>query len=955
MSSVDSSRENTVVSHYKIIAAVGRGGMGVVYKAQDLDLNRIVALKFISRELSWDGDAATNTAHQRFLTEARAASALDHPNIGTIHTIDRAPDGQVFIVMSYYEGETLRDRLKRGKLSSDETAHVFGQIVHGLANAHAAGIVHRDIKPGNLLLTTDGLVKVIDFGLAKLGSGSNITATGATLGTVSYMSPEQINGDAADARADVWSLGAVLYEMLTGRPAFDGPTPPAIMHSVLATSPVDALTDADLVPAAWQRVMRRALDRDLSGRYATAGELEKDLVRLATLPPSEQRSLSRRLLSTVVVALILLTIAGWAWKRSSDRAWISGEAIPQLRRLVDDEKFPTAAALAARATRLAPGDTVLAALSARILAPASITTTPSGAEVFVREYSDTGAAWTRLGATPVTRVDLPRGLKRWRVILAGYDTLELARAPEALELPLTRSEPAHVGMVRIPAGRASAWIAGLDPIEGQDLAEYYIDRYEVTNREFKKFVDAGAYAKEDFWKVPVVKGGVKLDWRAAMSNFVDPTGRPGPSTWELGTYAKGQDDYPVSGISWYEAAAYAEFVGKSLPTVYHWVRAASTRIPQSILPLSNFGGAGKMRAGANQGMSEFGVYDMAGNVREWQYNASGSERHALGGAWNDPVYLFTFASTRDPLDRSPDIGFRCATYAAGVPADAGRNLDLSHRDYSKERPVADEVFRAYLNQFSYDQSPLDPRVETDSALADYRHEVVSFGAAYGGERVIAHLFIPKTGRPPYQTVIYYPGSGASTARRFNNEGPLWLAEGGRAVVFPIYKSTYERNDGLTSTWANPTHRHTEAVVRQVKDFKRTVDYLATRKEFDLTRLAYYGNSWGARMGTIIPAVDTRIKTAILAYGGLSSGHSLPEVDQINYAGHITVPVLMLNGRFDAIEPYETAQLPLFRVLGSPPDKKRHVVWDVAHGGAPVNAFRKEVLDWLDKTLGPPAR
>jgi formylglycine-generating enzyme required for sulfatase activity/dienelactone hydrolase len=689
-------------------------------------------------------------------------------------------------------------------------------------------------------------------------------------------------------------------------------------------------------------------------QHAEAVLAELDAL-ISTSKPVGARVTPRQQIVMLAFGLILVGSIGWAWKQSSDRAWVSSEAIPELQRLVDAENFRAAAILAAKAVKLAPGDTALASLEKRIIEPVSVTTTPSGAEVFERGYSDTAAAWTRLGTTPLAEAMLPRGIKRLRISLAGHDTLESAVQSGALSYTLTLSDTAHAGMVRIPAGTTRAWIAGLDPIEREGLGAYFIDRYEVTNEDFRKFVDAGGYTRRELWKFPITKDGRAIDWQAAVREFVDATGQPGPSTWELGNYAKGQDRHPVSGVSWFEAAAYAEYAGKSLPTVYHWVHAASTSIPQVMIPLSNFSGLGKVAVGRNQGMSAFGVYDMAGNVREWQYNPSGALRHALGGASTDPAYMFTFASTRDPFERSSDLGFRCAKYDGGGSGAAARNLDLSHRDYSKERPVADAVFRVFLNQFSYDQAPLDARVESDSALADYRHQVITFNAAYGGERVIAHLYLPKSGRPPYQTVVYYPGSTAIGEKRFVNDGPMWLAEGGRAVVFPIYKSTYERNDGLTSTWANPTHRHTEAVVRQVKDFKRTVDYLATRSDFDVEKLAYFGNSWGARMGTIIPAVDTRIKTAILAYGGLSSGHSLPEVDQINYAGHITVPVLMLNGRFDAIEPYESAQLPLFRLLGASPVRKRHVVWDVAHGGAPVNAFRKEVLDWLDRYLGTPSR
>jgi len=221
--------------------------------------------------------------------------------------------------------------------------------------------------------------------------------------------------------------------------------------------------------------------------------------------------------------------------------------------------------------------------------------------------------------------------------------------------------------------------------------------------------------------------------------------------------------------------------------------------------------------------------------------------------------------------------------------------------------------------------------------------------------VIAHLFLPTDRSAPFQTVVAYPGSGAIVARRFMQNAEPYLVRSGYAFVVPIYMGTYERNAGLTSTWPSQTHRYTEQVTRQVKDFRRTLDYLATRPEFDLTRLAYLGNSWGGRMGVLIGAIEPRIKVMILENGGLAAGRALPEVDQINFVTRVRIPVLMLNGKFDAIEPYESSQLPLLRMLGSPADQKKHVVWPAAHGTYPANEARREILAWLERFLGAVGR
>ena len=402
----------TTVSHYRIISHIGAGGMGTVYMAEDTNLKRRVALKFLTPEA-----AASPEAAARLLREARAASALDHPHIATIYEIgDHA--GQPFIAMAHYEGETLAARLAHGPLPIPEVVRIVTQVADALDAAHAAGIVHRDLKPSNLMLTTTGQVKVLDFGIAKMDFGetaTHLTHAGNTVGTAAYMSPEQAGGEAVDARSDLWSFGVVTYEMLAGRLPFQGTNALAIIQAVQTATPTPIRALRPDVAPELEEVVRRTLVRGRDRRTITASDVRNLAADCnAQLSSSAQgravarpRTSRRTQVGAAVVALaVVASGVGWWAQRNAKVRWARHEALPEIIRLAEAEKFDDAYRLAEQAQPYISEDPLFAEQIKAISERAHIDSDPAGANVFYRPYGLKGRA------VAAARQDAGRGRQR---------------------------------------------------------------------------------------------------------------------------------------------------------------------------------------------------------------------------------------------------------------------------------------------------------------------------------------------------------------------------------------------------------------------------------------------------------------------------------------------------------------------------------------------------------------
>lgn len=775
----------------------------------------------------------------------------------------------------------------------------------------------------------------------------------------------------------MWALGVILYEMLTGQRPFKGESPWVVLAAIAEREPEPPSSLGADIPSDVDGLVSLALEKVKTNRFASASDFANAATACqstavlpgAGTPPTG----STPWLKVAAAAVLVLSVAGslvaWSFTRSARAQWAREEGIPEMMRLMDEGDFTGSYFVAQEVERRIPNDPVLAGLWPNLSMTGSAATSTPDASLYMKKYGAGDDEWQLLGQTPIEGVRLPRDLLEWRVEKAGFESRRLALRSRRILNPnrplLLAEEGAFPSdMVLVDGGAEPTRITGFNVNEALYLETFLIDRYETTNRDFKEFVDAGGYRTETYWSdLEFIRDGERLRWEEAMEILVDSTGQNGPATWELGAFPDGQGDFPVTGVSWYEAAAYAKFRGKVLPTIYHWARAALSGAPGTyVAPESNFGQEGPASVGYHRGMGPYGTYDTAGNVREWCLNPSGGRRWILGGSWADPDYMFSQPLQLDPFDRSASNGLRLMRHIGdgGLEESLTASVEMRSVDLRTAVPVSDDVFEAFERQYTYPKSALnDSILETDERSDAWIRQEVSVALSYTDERLPIYLFIPKDFDPPYQSVVFVGPRGVgdfATQRSSDAVQPAFLdfvVRSGRVLVVPVYEGAFQRWDGFLDL---PTEEYlrafTDHMVHWREDLGRTLDYLETRPDFDRDRIGYFGNSFGASTAFPPAALEERFKAMVLLSGGLTYRDLAPEADVLNFLPRLTTPVLMLNGEYDSLFPVETLQLPMFDLLGTAPEDKKHLTVPAEHGRLPRGFRIRESVAWLDRYLGP---
>ncbi len=589
-----------------------------------------------------------------------------------------------------------------------------------------------------------------------------------------------------------------------------------------------------------------------------------------------------------------------------------------------------------------------------------IVSSPQASKVYIKPYNQPDTSWIYIGETPLYNYQFPMSLTRFRIEKEGFQSqldvlYGLWNRADTTFYKLFKPEKYINGMVFVPGKRGNLKITpGLPSLY---IDDFWIDQYEVTNKEYKSFVDSGGYKNPEYWKEAFVFENDTLHFQKAMMKFVDGTGHHAPAHWELGDYIKGTDDLPVVGISWYEAAAYAEFRKKSLPTLFHWFYVSQSHASQDLIKFANFDQQAPVIKGTFNSLARFGVYDLAGNVSEWIYNEKSGRRFVMGGNYKEPPYQYISTHYQgSPWTRNDLVGFRCIKTVNNISRNLKQPVQIISRDYGNLMPISDEEFRVFRKIFEHEPAELSPEIVSKNENQDWWEELVMLKVPYDEDPLPVKISIPKKFSPPFQPIIFMPGLGAhhtnSLDGMITNQPRIdWIPKIGRALIQPAFYSSYGRGEISISNiekW-QLTYKF------MIKDAQIVCDYIKLREDLDENKIAFYGASWGGAIAPYILAIESRIKLGILALFGISpvEKYRFRQFDQVDYVPRVEIPMLLLGGRYDLDYTMEQQQS-FYDLLGTPIEDKKWIVYETTHW-IPRNELINESREWLDKYFGKPQR
>ncbi len=678
---------------------------------------------------------------------------------------------------------------------------------------------------------------------------------------------------------------------------------------------------------------------------------------------SENKKLEKKskikLIFGIILTGIVLLIFVYFFRKINNNQTLVSEIIPELIDTYDEGKIAESFNKAKELLEDYPNNDIIKNYYEKSSKYVPLKIDKDGVEISVKYSGD--STYTYLGKSPIDSFIAPN-MWGWlsHKLKLNYNDLEFELdgknsydylMPEAtIEVP--ENHKVFLG------SKVNMFLQGIN-FEETQIESFSIAKNEVSNKEYQDFVDAGGYENPAYWDFPFEVGNKIYDFNSSIKLFTDKYGKLGPANWSYGKFPAGLENLPVTGISWFEARAYARYSKLSLPNLYQWLFASGIpddwfTVNQSVTNESNYNST-QLREVSNNAGSYNELNNIGGNVKEWALNPNGDEKEKysiMGGAYNEASYTFNNYYSLSPFDRSIGNGFRLSKNLSNKQSELDNKIipDFK-RNFDELEDVSDEVFEVYKSQFDYGNKPLNSiTTNIEDFNEGYTAQKFELETTYeSDEKLTGYIVFSNKFKDKYSPVIIFPNAssiGTNNDSDFPNLGFKHLLDEGYAIIQPMYFNTYNREKILKTFWASESEDYKDAIIKIGQDYKRTLDYIESRNDFDFSKMSYFGYSWGSTTSNYLLAIDDRIKAAVICVGGLMLQKSKKEVEAHYYVRRIKTPILHIIGKEDGIFGYEENYKPWKKLIGTPKDKLKLIELDNVGHGLPRDTIIKHHSNWI---------
>ncbi len=669
-----------------------------------------------------------------------------------------------------------------------------------------------------------------------------------------------------------------------------------------------------------------------------------------------------RLLISIILTTILILIFVYFFRKINDNKSLVNDIIPELITLYDEGKISEVFLKTKSLLKDYPENETIKNYYDKSSKYFSLKTNYDGIDVSIKYDGD--SIFSYLGKTPI---DSFSASNSWNthVLKFNYNNTNYIENWDWLK---THNYFFPSKSIEIPKNHkfflgtkvSLMWFLGVE-FKDTQLLPFSISKNEVSNSEYQKFIDDGGYDNPKYWDFPFQIGDKIYDFNSTVKQFTDRYGKFGPANWSYGKYPNGLDNHPVTGISWFEARAFANYSKMSLPNVYQWLYSSGVSsfvVNTDVINNSNFNSS-QTRETSNKNGSYNELNNIAGNVKEWVSNSNGlnNEKFSLlGGSYLEYSYTFNNYYSISPLDRSIGNGMRLAKTLSNEPSNLDEKIIPEYkRDVTKIPDISDEVFGVYRSQFEYKDIPLNSKTINIENFDDgYNAQKFEIKTTYeSDENLFGYIVYSNKIKDKYDPIIVYPSAGAIVS---DNDylmpkellgGYKYLIDEGYAIIHPIYHNTYSRKKTYNTFTPDESENYKNTIIKIGQDYKRSLDYIESRNDFNFENLSYYGYSWGSTTSNYLLAIDNRVKSAFICAGGLMAQKSKKEIEAHYYIRRIKTPIFHIVGKLDGIFGPETYN-PWKKLIGTPKKDLRTIEYDEYGHGIPKDTIIKYHSNWIKK-------